>query len=86
MPTAVLGKDARAGGIALVSSIGSSGSALSPAFVGWMHVLTGSLFGAIAVLALLFLASLVALYVCTPDRPPLLRAGSAPLSGPVASA
>lgn len=74
VPTAVLGKDARAGGIALVSSIGASGSALSPAFVGWTHVLTGGLFGAIAVLASLFLASLVALYFCAPGRPSQLVA------------
>ena len=60
-------------------SIGASGSALSPAFVGWMKVLTGSLFGAIAVLASLFLASLVALYFCTPDRSASLRARGAPL-------
>ena len=86
VPTAVLGKDARAGGIALVSSIGASGSALSPAFVGWMKVLTGSLFGAIAVLAFLFLASLVALYFCTPDRSASLRARGAPLRRPAASA
>ena len=86
VPTAVLGKDARAGGIALVSSIGASGSALSPAFVGWMKVLTGSLFGAIAVLASLFLASLVALYFCTPDRSASLRARGAPLRRPAASA
>ena len=53
------GKDARAGGHRARQFMGASGSALSPAFVGWMKVLTGSLFGAIAVLASLFLASLV---------------------------
>jgi sugar phosphate permease len=68
VPTAVFGKGARAGGIALVSSIGASGSALSPAFIGWAQVLTGSLFGAIAVLASVFLASMAALYVCAPAR------------------
>ena len=66
VPTAVFGKGARAGGIALVSSIGASGSALSPAFIGWTQVLTGSLFGAIAVLAFVFLSSMAALYVCAP--------------------
>ena len=75
VPTAVLGQGARAGGIALVSSIGASGSALSPAFVGWTQVLTGSLFGAIAVLASLFLASMVALYFYAPDRPAFARYG-----------
>ncbi len=73
VPTVVLGKGARAGGIALVSSIGASGSALSPAFMGWTQVLTGSLFGAIAVLASVFLASQIGLYFCAPDRKALLR-------------
>ncbi|MGO4871937.1 MAG: MFS transporter [Roseiarcus sp.] len=68
VPTAVFGKGARAGGIALVSSIGASGSALSPAFIGWTQVLTGSLFDAIAVLALVFLSSMAALYVYAPER------------------
>ncbi len=68
VPTAVFGKGARAGGIALVSSIGASGSALSPALIGWTQVLTGSLFGAIAALAVIFLASMAALYVCAPAR------------------
>jgi MFS family permease len=69
VPTAVFGKGARAGGIALVSSIGASGSALSPAFIGWTQVLTGSLFGAIAVLAFVFLSSMAALYLYAPERP-----------------
>ena len=68
VPTAVFGKGARAGGIALVSSIGASGSALSPTFIGWTQVLTGSLFDAIAVLALVFLSSMAALYVYAPER------------------
>lgn len=61
VPTAEMGADARAGGIALVSSIGSSGSALSPVFIGSMKDLTGSLFGAIAVLVAVFACSLAAL-------------------------
>lgn len=60
--TRELGRGARAGGIALVSSIGASGSALSPMFIGKMQVLTGSLFGAIDGLALVFLASLALFY------------------------
>jgi sugar phosphate permease len=72
VPTAVLGSSARAGGIAVVSSIGASGSALSPTFIGWMQVLTGSLYGAIIALALLFLVSLVALWLCSP-RPVVTR-------------
>jgi nitrate/nitrite transporter NarK len=68
VPTAELGAGARAGGIALVSSIGSSGSALSPMFIGWMKVVTGSLYGAIDALALLFLCGLAALYFLAPPR------------------
>jgi len=66
VPTAELGAGARAGGIALVSSIGASGSALSPMFLGAMKEWTGSLFGAIAVLALVFLASLLVLLRLVP--------------------
>ena len=68
VPTAEFGKEARAGGIALVSSIGASGSALSPMFIGWMKVVSGSLFGAISVLALFFLCSMVAIYLYAPQR------------------
>ena len=75
VPTLVLGKGARAGGIAFVSSIGGAGSALSPIFMGWTQVLTGSLFGAIAVIALVFLASMAALYYCVPV------AAAAPVEG-----
>ena len=70
VPTADFGDGARAGGIALVSSIGASGSALSPAFIGKMSVLTGSLNGAIIVLAFVFLASLIALFICMPRHAP----------------
>jgi sugar phosphate permease len=78
VPTALLGAGARAGGIALVSSIGSSGSALSPVFLGVMKEWTGSLHGAIAVLALVFLASLLGLLRLVPPRQrnSALRGGS----------
>ncbi len=68
VPTAIFGQKARAGGIAVVSSIGASGSALSPAFIGWMKVLTGSFFGAIAVLAGIFLFSMLGIYFYAPAR------------------
>lgn len=68
VPTAEMGRGARAGGIALVSSIGASGSALSPIFIGWTQVLTGSLFGAITVLAIVFLFSMLPLYFYAPAR------------------
>jgi sugar phosphate permease len=68
LPTLEMGKEARAGGIALVSAIGASGSALSPVFIGHVKDLTGSPFGAIDALALLFLASMAALYAYAPAR------------------
>jgi len=74
VPTAELGKEARAGGIALVSSIGASGSALSPMFIGWMKVISGGLFGAISTLALFFLFSMVAIYLYAPQRVKLASA------------
>jgi len=66
VPTALLGAQARAGGIALVSSIGASGSALSPTFMGLMQRETGSLYGAIQTLVILFLASLIVLSLTAP--------------------
>jgi len=68
VPTVVFGAGARAGGIALVSAIGASGSALSPTFIGWTQTLTGSLFGAIATLAAVFVLSLALLAVYAPTR------------------
>ena len=68
VPTVVFGAGARAGGIALVSAIGASGSALSPTFIGWTQRLTGSLFGAIATLAAVFVLSLALLAVYAPTR------------------
>lgn len=69
VPTAELGPAARAGGIALVSSIGATGSALSPVFLGTMRVATGSLYGAIGVLAAAFFAALVLLgWMLRPGR------------------
>jgi sugar phosphate permease len=68
VPGSVLGPKARAGGIALVSSLGASGSALSPTFLGWMQVQTGSLYGAILGLVTLFLSSLVVLWMTAPGR------------------
>lgn len=76
--TTLLGVNARAGGIALVSSIGASGSVLSPAFIGWMQVLTGSLYGAIATLALMFLLCVAAIWLLAPRRAdPSCRNGEA---------
>ncbi len=86
VPTAIFGRGARAGGIALVSSIGASGSAVSPAFIGWTQVLTGSLFGAIAVLAFVFLSSMAALYVYAPAPTKASGRKIAAFPGPVSPA
>jgi sugar phosphate permease len=64
VPSALFGAQSRAGVIAMISSIGAAGSALSPIFIGWTKVQTGSLFSAIDVLALLFGASLIVLALC----------------------
>lgn len=69
VPTAILGPGARAGGVALVSSIGALGSVMSPIFLGWTQVLTGSFFGGIAAIASVFLAAMVVLWLCAPGRP-----------------
>ena len=68
VPTVVFGAGARAGGIALVSAIGASGSAFSPTFIGWTQTLTGSLFGAIVTLAAVFVVSLAVLAIYAPTR------------------
>jgi len=70
VPTVVLGPGARAGGVALVSSIGGLGSVFSPMLLGWAHVLTGSFFGAIAALASVYLGSMIALWLCAPPSAP----------------
>ena len=81
VPTALLDRKAAAGGIALVSSIGASGSAFSPAFIGWMKDLTGGFYGAIGALALLLLASMALLHWCMSLRAvPKLRHAEVALS------
>jgi sugar phosphate permease len=69
VPIALLDRKAAAGTIAVISSIGASGSAFSPAFIGWMKVLTGSFYGAVSSLALLLLVSMVLLYWCMSPAP-----------------
>jgi len=76
VPTALLDRKAAAGSIALISSIGASGSALSPAFIGWTKVLTGSFYGAVSSLALLLLVSMALLYWCMSATLPRRQRGS----------
>ena len=78
MPAAFLDQRAAAGGIAIISSIGASGSAISPIFIGWMRDHTGSLYASISVLAILFIAGTLLLLVAV--RAPLPRSTVEPNS------
>ena len=71
VPAAFLERRAAAGGIAMISSIGASGSAVSPIFIGWMRDHTGSLYASISTLAILFIAGTLLMMMCVP------RAGGA---------
>jgi MFS family permease len=54
---------ARAGGIALVNSSGAMGGLVSPMFIGWMKDRTGSFYLPIGILAVVFLFSLILLFL-----------------------
>ena len=66
IPSAYLEGSAAAGGIALISAIGSFGGAVCPAFVGWLTVKTGSLYGAIAAVGVLHAVGMIALLIWAP--------------------
>jgi hypothetical protein len=66
IPSAYLEGSAAAGGIALISAIGSLGGAVCPAFVGWLTVKTGSLYGAIAAVGVLHAVGMIALLIWAP--------------------
>ena len=66
IPSAYLYGSAAAGGIALISAIGSFGGAVCPAFVGWLTVTTGSLYGAFAAIGLLHAAGMITLLLFAP--------------------
>jgi MFS family permease len=67
IPGAYLQGDAAAGGIALISAIGSFGGAVCPAFVGWLTVSTGSLYSALAAVGALHAAGMAVLLVYGPS-------------------
>lgn len=56
-----------AGGIALISSFGAFGGVLSPVFVGWMKLWTGSFYGALGLLGACFCVSMVLVFFCVPS-------------------
>jgi D-galactonate transporter len=66
IPSAYLEGSAAAGGIALISSIGSFGGAVSPFFVGWIKVETGSMYVALSAIALLLAIGMILLLACVP--------------------
>jgi D-galactonate transporter len=61
IPPAYLAQDAKAGGIAFISSAGAIGGLVSPIIVGSSSQLTGSLFGGLAVIGVMLALSGVAL-------------------------
>jgi sugar phosphate permease len=66
VPSAYLKDKAAAGGIALISSVGAIGGAVSPIFIGWVKELTGSFYYALGTLGACFLISLILLYFAIP--------------------
>lgn len=59
-------EQARAGGIALINSVGALGGMVSPMFIGWVRELTGSFYYALVALGAFFLVSLLLLFVAIP--------------------
>jgi len=66
IPSAYLSRSAAAGGLALISSIGSFGGAVSPAMIGAVKMRTGSLYFGLDVIAILLVIGMLALLVCIP--------------------
>jgi sugar phosphate permease len=66
IPSAYLQGSAAAGGIALISALGSFGGAVCPAFVGWLTVKTGSLYPALTAIGLLHAVGMATLLIWAP--------------------
>ena len=75
IPRTRLDRNAAAGGIALISSLGALGGVFSPTFVGWMRVLTGSFYVALGALGMAFCLTMILLCYSTP-RTTMLSAKS----------
>jgi sugar phosphate permease len=74
IPNAMLEGGAAAGGIALISAIGSFGGAICPALIGWISVATGSLYIPLAVVgALLAIGMLAQIASVGGARDPVVR-------------
>ncbi|MGF6309420.1 MFS family permease [Bradyrhizobium sp. i1.8.4] len=70
IPNAMLEGSAAAGGIALISAIGSFGGAVCPALIGWMNVATGSIYAPLALVGAVLGIGMLALIVCVPRSEP----------------
>ncbi|MCP1756507.1 MFS transporter [Bradyrhizobium elkanii] len=66
IPNAMLEGSAAAGGIALISAIGSFGGAVCPALIGWMNVATGSIYAPLALVGTVLGIGMLTLIVCVP--------------------
>ncbi|MGY3697051.1 sugar phosphate permease [Bradyrhizobium sp. USDA 3240] len=70
IPNAMLEGSAAAGGIALISAIGSFGGAVCPALIGWMNVATGSIYAPLALVGALLAVGMLTLILCVPRPGP----------------
>ena len=70
IPNAMLEGSAAAGGIALISAIGSFGGAVCPALIGWMNVATGSIYAPLALVGALLAIGMLTLILCVPRPAP----------------
>ncbi|KRQ12030.1 MFS transporter [Bradyrhizobium pachyrhizi] len=66
IPNAMLEGSAAAGGIALISAIGSFGGAVCPALIGWMTAATGSIYAPLALVGAVLGIGMLTLIVCVP--------------------
>lgn len=73
IPPAYLAPQAKAGGIAFISSAGAIGGLVSPIIVGWSSNLTGSLFGGLAVIGVMLGLSAIALLLSVGATRPQAR-------------
>jgi len=69
IPLAYLNGSAKAGGIALISSIGALGGFISPTIVGWVTTRTGSLYLGLAAIGMLLILSAVILLLSVGPNP-----------------
>ncbi len=73
LPAKYLEGAAAAGGIAVISSLGALGGALSPSLVGMMKVHTGSIYAGLAVIAAVLIIGMITLLLGVPSAPAASR-------------